>query len=116
MLPRDATRLTICRVNYVKVEVVRWVNHEWPGWIEVLLREADGTTTAIIEKVPVLLPDDLPATEPEIPSQIEIPCDVLERDQGTAGCTPPRTAALPHSGPAGRSVFRVPESDVTDDR
>ncbi|HEY0533964.1 MAG TPA: hypothetical protein VGD29_20450 [Actinoplanes sp.] len=104
-------------MNYVKVEVVRWVDAEWPGWIEVHLREADGTTTAIIEKVPVLLSDERPATEPEIPSQIDIPCDVLERDQDAAGCTSVLVRLHFHiQDQRGRSVFRVPESDVTGTR
>ena len=88
MLPRETPRLTMYRVNYVKVEAVRWVDAEWPGWIEVHLREADGTTTAIIEKVPVLLSDELPAAEPEIPSQIDIPCDVLEQTRTLLAAVP----------------------------
>ncbi|BCY11098.1 hypothetical protein L3i22_061860 [Actinoplanes sp. L3-i22] len=117
MLPRDAAQLTICRVNYVKVEFVRWVDAEWPGWIEVHLREADGTTTAIIEKVPVLLSDELPATEPEIPSQIDVPCDVLERDQDAAGSASVLVRLHFHiQDQRGRGVFRVPESDVTGPR
>jgi len=50
MLPRDGAQLTICRVNYVRLEIVRWVDAESSGRIEVYLREADGTMTAIIEK------------------------------------------------------------------
>ena len=114
MLPRDAARLTICRVNYVKVEVVRWVDAEWPGCIEAHLREADGTTAAIIEKVPVLISDELPAAGPGIPSQVDIPCDVLERDQDAAGCTTVLVRLHFHiQDQRGRSVFRVPECDLT---
>jgi hypothetical protein len=117
MLPHDAAPLTIYRVNYVKVEAARWVDAEWPGWIEVQLREADGTTTAIIEKVPVLLSDEGPATEPEIPSQIDIPCDVLERDQDAAGRMSVLVRLHFHiQDQHGRSVFRVPESDVAGPR
>jgi hypothetical protein len=117
MLPHDAAWATIYRVNYVDVEAARWVDTEWPGWIEVHLREADGTTTAIIEKVPVLLSDEGPATEPEIPSQIDIPCDVLGRDQDAAGCTSVLVRLHVHIRDRhGRSVFRVPDSDVTGPR
>lgn len=116
-MPRDAAQLTICRVNYVKVEVAGWADTEWPGWIEVHLREADGSTTAIIEKVPVLFSDVLPATEPEIHSQIDIPCDVLERDQDPADRTTVLVRLHFHiQDQRGRSVFRVAESDVTGPR
>ena len=114
MLPRDAARLTMCRVYYIKVEVVRWVDDEWPGWIEAHLREADGTRAVIVEKVPILLSDEPPATEPGIPSRIDIPCDVLERDQDAAGYASVLVRLRSHvQDQHGRSVFRVPESDVT---
>ncbi|WP_203779712.1 hypothetical protein, partial [Actinoplanes philippinensis] len=104
-------------MNYVKVEFVRWVDAEWPGQIEVQLREADGTTTAIIEKVPVLLSDELSAIEPEIPSQIDVPCDVLERDQDAADCTSVLVRLHFHiQDQRGRSVFRVPAGDVNGPR
>jgi hypothetical protein len=80
----------------------------------VHLREADGGgTTAIIEKVPVLLADGRVTTDLEIPSQIDIPCDVLEREQGIAA----DASALVRlhfniEDQRGRSVFRVSERDV----
>ncbi|WP_430791654.1 hypothetical protein [Actinoplanes sp. G11-F43] len=104
-------------MNYVKVEAVRRIEAEWPGWVEMRLREADGTTTAILEKVPVLLSDEQPPTEPEIPSQIDVPCDVLERHQDAADF--PSVLVRLHfhiQDQNGRSVFRVPESDVTGPR
>ncbi|MEV4282430.1 hypothetical protein [Actinoplanes xinjiangensis] len=64
--------------------------------------------------MPVLLPDERPATEPELPSQIEIPCDVLERDRDAAGCA--SVLVRLHfriQDQRGRSVFRMLETDVT---
>ncbi|MEU8659835.1 hypothetical protein [Actinoplanes philippinensis] len=104
-------------MNHIKVEVVGRVDADWPSWIEVRLREADGNTTAIIEKVPVLLSDELPATEPEIHSHIYIPCDVLEREQDAAGRVSVLVRLHFHiQDQRGRSVFRVPECDVTGPR
>ncbi len=81
------------------------------------LREADGTTTAIIEKVPVLLSDERPATDLEIPSGIDIPCDVLEQGQDAAGSTSVLVRLHFHiQDQHGRGVFRVPEGDVTGPR
>ncbi|GAA0221940.1 hypothetical protein [Cryptosporangium japonicum] len=104
-------------MSYIRVEVVRWVDAEWPGWMEVHLREADGSTATIVEKVPVLLWDELPATELGLPAQIDIPCDVLEREQDVVG----RAYALVRlrfriEAQGGRNTFRLPGGDVTGSR
>jgi hypothetical protein len=40
-------------VHYVHAEAVRWVDLEWPGWIEVHLREADGTVASLVDKAAI---------------------------------------------------------------
>jgi hypothetical protein len=83
----------------------------------VHLREAGGATIAIIEKVPVLLSAEQSATELEIPSGIDIPCDVLDRARDVAGYTSVLVRLHFHiQDRRGRSVFRVSESDVTGPR
>ena len=61
-------------MQYVRVEVVRWIDDEWPGWVEVHLTEADGTVVSLTDKVPVLAGDDRPAPGVDLPMSLEIPC------------------------------------------
>jgi len=101
------------RVHYVHAEAVRWVDQEWPGWVEIRLFEADGTAVSIVEKVPVVDHDDRVAPGVEFPVALEIPCEIVDR------------AALRHGGgslairllcgvedQAGRTVFNVYERAV----
>ncbi len=46
-------------------------------WAEVHLREADGITSAFIEKVPVLDAGERLTADASLPVEIEIPCDVV---------------------------------------
>ncbi|MER5702792.1 MULTISPECIES: hypothetical protein [unclassified Micromonospora] len=70
-------------MHYVHVEAVRWIDEDWPGWVEVHLNEADGTVVSLIDKVPVFDDADRLAPGVEFPVGLEFPCDVLEwaRDQ-----------------------------------
>ncbi|GIJ45324.1 hypothetical protein Val02_22100 [Virgisporangium aliadipatigenens] len=63
----------------VRVAAVRWVDEEWPGWVEVLLTESDGSVVSIVDKVPVLDGDGRLTPGGSLPVGLELPCDVLER-------------------------------------
>jgi hypothetical protein len=72
------------RMYYVHAEVVRWVDDEWPGWVQVRLTESDGTVASLVDKVPIFDSDDRLEPGADLPIGIEIPCDLLDWtvDQG----------------------------------
>jgi hypothetical protein len=43
----------------VRLEIVRWYDDHYPGWVECQLIDAHGKTWTIIEKVPVVTAADL---------------------------------------------------------
>ena len=67
----------------IKVQIVRYVDDNQPGWVECELFDADGRRHLFIEKVPVLTLDDLrPDSKYPVPGIIR--CEVLRnyRDEG----------------------------------
>lgn len=38
----------------VRAKAVRWASDDFPGWVEVVVRDFTGTKHSIVEKVPVL--------------------------------------------------------------
>jgi hypothetical protein len=64
-------------IEYVHAEAVRWVDREWPGWVEVQIPQSDGTVAVVVDKVPVLDLGDRLAPGVGFPVEIELPCDVL---------------------------------------
>jgi hypothetical protein len=100
-------------MEYVRAEAVRWVDREWPGWVEVQIAQADGTVAVVVEKVPVLGLGDRLAPGTEFPVEIELPCDVLRREVDESGH---RSAVLVlrHGAEdqAGRSTLLVSESRI----
>ncbi|WP_433365105.1 hypothetical protein ACQPZX_35190 [Actinoplanes sp. CA-142083] len=64
-------------MHYVRAEAVRWIDIDWPGWVEVHLHESDGTVAVLVDEVPIF--DDSDRLAPgTLPVEVEIPCDVLE--------------------------------------
>jgi hypothetical protein len=64
-------------VHYVRAEVVQWVDNEWPGWVEVHLREADGTVVSLVDKGPDFDDGDRLILGTTLPADVGIPCEVL---------------------------------------
>lgn len=54
-------------VEYVRGRVVRWVEVDFPGWVEVEIVEADGNRAALVDKVPVFYADS--GLTPDVPCQ-----------------------------------------------
>jgi hypothetical protein len=63
---------------YVHAEVIRWLDDEWPGRVQVRLTESDGTVAMLVDKVPIFDADDRLNPGTDLPIGIEIPCDLLD--------------------------------------
>lgn len=72
-------------MHYVRAEAVRWVDIEWPGWVEVHFRESDGTIVSLVDKAPIFDADDRLRLGAGLPADVEIPCEVLDRAADRAG-------------------------------
>ena len=98
---------------YVRVTVVRWVDLEFPGWVEAQFCEADGTVVSLVDKALIFDGGDLLAPGAALPLVLDVPGDVLARDIDAAGL---RVASVRlRSGleePTGRDVFKIRESDL----
>jgi hypothetical protein len=62
----------------LRAEAVRWVDEDWPGWVEVQFIDSDGTVVSIVEKVPAVDYTDRVVPGVRFPVELEIPCDVLD--------------------------------------
>ncbi|MBM2614757.1 hypothetical protein JIG36_04205 [Actinoplanes sp. LDG1-06] len=95
----------------MRVEAGRWVEREWPGWIEVRLREAGGNVALIVDKEPVLFRQD--EFDGVFPAWIELPCDV---EGWSAGEGDERIATIRLEfgleDENGRANFQVSEADI----
>jgi hypothetical protein len=101
------------RVHFVRADAVRWVDLEWPGWVEVQLRESDGAVVSLVDKVPIFDQTDRLAAGTTLPVDVEVPCDVLERAVDAAGnwsCLVRLRYDVEDQG--GRTTFRVAEHSV----
>jgi hypothetical protein len=100
----------IWSVRCVRAEAVRWIDEEWPGWVEVQFTESDGTVVSIVEKVPVVDYDDRVVPGVRFPVDLEIQCDVLDWVAHPGGN---RSAAIQLrfnvEDRHGRTVFNVDE-------
>jgi hypothetical protein len=115
---RDDRDCIMERVYYVRVEVARWVDEDWPGWLEVRLTEVDGRAAVIVDKVPVLDDSEARLTPGvELPADLELACDVVrwhdDADHGRSA-----TIRLHHhiEDADARTTFRVAESRLIADR
>jgi hypothetical protein len=100
-------------MDFVRVEVTRWSDVEFPGWVEVELRESDGAVATLIDKVPVFDAGDRLAVGVELPVGLEVPCDVLDWEVDKAG-NAVAVVRLHFSitDQRGRSTFRVNEDTL----
>src|SRR5262245_55951309 len=69
------------RMRGVKVEIVRWVSDQQPGWVECLLLDAEGDEHRFTEKVPVVTAAALHAQSP-LPRPGGLDCTSQEGREG----------------------------------
>jgi hypothetical protein len=66
------------------VQIVRFVDETFPGFVEAEFSDADGLCHKIIEKIPVITDQDL-WIDSEYPTATRIACEVLERFENREG-------------------------------
>ena len=66
------------------VQILRFVDGGFPGWVECELVDAAGRRHLIIEKVPMLVSKDLDS-DSEYPTPGNVRCEVLKRYQDEKG-------------------------------
>jgi hypothetical protein len=68
----------------IRVEIRRYVDDAYPGWVECCLTDVSGRDWFIVEKVPVVTLEDI-GPETVYPRRTVIACEVVERQAGVAG-------------------------------
>jgi hypothetical protein len=97
-------------VHFVRAKAVRWVDLEWPGWVEVQPHEPDGTVVALVDKGPLFDKDDRLTAGTALPLEVEVPCDVLERLVDAAGNLSSLVRLRANvEDQSGRTIFRIDE-------
>ncbi|MFI7543828.1 hypothetical protein [Actinoplanes sp. NPDC049599] len=100
---------------YVHAEVVRWVDEEWPGRVQVCLAESDGTVAMLVDKIPVFDSDDRLKPGTDLPIGIEIPCDLLGWTVKQGGKRTARVRLHFHvEDQDGRTTFNVTEGALVE--
>ncbi|MFD3746252.1 hypothetical protein [Nocardia sp. NPDC058633] len=70
-------------MTYLNAAVTQWVDHDFPGFVEIQFRQADETTVGLIEKSAVLDDEDRLTAEAAYPVLWRLGCDLvhIEHDQ-----------------------------------
>ena len=68
----------------VAVEVTRFVDASFPGWVEFVLHDALGTRWTFVEKVPVLSAEALSEAS-DYPRPAMLECEVVPDSSASAG-------------------------------
>ena len=68
----------------VAVEITRYVDASFPGWVELVLRDARGAAWTFIEKVPVVSTESLTESS-SFPRAGTIACEVVPTSSEAAG-------------------------------
>jgi hypothetical protein len=71
-------------VYNVAVQIVRFVNSDFPGWVECELVDTAGRRHILKDKVPIFTVEDLDANS-KYPTQGFAACEVVERYQNEKG-------------------------------
>jgi hypothetical protein len=93
----------------VRAAVTRWISSDFPGWVEVVLTDAQGVRHVFRDKVPVFTDrDDITENTP-YPSEIWLDCDI-----DSEAPSQQVTVALRHGveSLAATSTFAVSTQDV----
>lgn len=103
-------------VAYVRGRAVRWVDDDWPGWVEVQFVAADGTTVRVIDKMPIFDGGEGLVPGTPLPVPVRVAADVLTWEPGPEDRRVAVVALRHHvQDEAGRSTFRVAVDAIISD-
>ena len=71
-------------MHNIAVQIVRFVDDGFPGWVECELVDASGRHHVLRDKVPIFT-DEMLDADSEYPTTGKIPCEVLETFKDAAG-------------------------------
>ena len=71
-------------MHFVSVQIIRFVNSDFPGWVECEVFDVEGCRHVLKDKVPIFTVEPLDA-ESKFPMPGTVPCDVLRRFQDENG-------------------------------
>jgi hypothetical protein len=97
------------------VRIVRFVDRDFPGWVECEFVDAEGRRHSIIEKVPIVTTEDLGA-DSEYPKPGIVRCEILKRYRDDKGQELVRISTDRPTGiesTEGTSEFAVPADLLT---
>jgi len=92
------------------VQIVRFVDDHFPGWVECELIDAEGRCHTFVEKIPVVTEKDL-GPDSEYPTPGTLRCEVLKRyhdEKGQEMVRVSTTSPWSIESTEGSSEFTVP--------
>jgi hypothetical protein len=69
---------------YLAVQIVRFVDDRFPGWVECQFTDAAGRVHTLVEKYPIVTAEMLDAGS-QYPQRGAVQCEVLERSEDGRG-------------------------------
>ncbi|MFG3553837.1 hypothetical protein ACGGAQ_05555 [Micromonospora sp. NPDC047557] len=95
--------------DFLRCEVVAWVSHDFPGWVRVLLVDADGKSWFFVDKVPVFTDRQLKA-DTRLPAPVRLRCSIAGNDEDGALVVSTHPDGV--AAEDGQTVFRVRENQL----
>ena len=65
-------------MTIIRIPIVRWVDNQFPGWVECLLTDASGRQWSIIDKLPIFSEDMDIGEDSKYPQPGILPCEVAD--------------------------------------
>lgn len=110
---------TPAHTTSVTGRAVRWVDDEYPGWVEVQLTDAHGVVWSLVDKAPVFDDEDRLRPTTAYPVEVQVGCEVVGRgrlDDGTEVLTVSTRLPWGIEAVGGRTEFLVDVHQVTTGR
>ena len=100
--------------EYLAVEIVRFVDESFPGWVECQFADAAGRVHTMVEKYPIVTAQMLDA-DSQYPQSGEVRCEVLDRSEDARGRKIVRIRLNGIESTEGLSEFVVLADDLDDE-
>ncbi len=99
--------------RYLAVQIVRFVDESFPGWVECQFTDAAGRVHTLVEKYPIVTAETLDA-DSHYPQPGEVQCEVLNRSQDARGRKLVRISMPGIETTEGLSEFVVADDGLAD--